>query len=188
MRANWQLHKLEVKEKLEVQQAVARHVVRCNLQDKYPKQELDTYHAILVDMAFLNRKWESVTKDKFNTGKYPAHEDYASTIRSILCTKDKLKTLVREYEKNLSHLDEGIEEVQDEENLSEDDDQVDDHTSEENIDAIAKNLTTNKREQAQFPKEEANVQYKVGSKRRLPVHEINSVCFFSKSIKEIAIQ
>ena len=95
-------------------------------------------------MAFVSRKWESVTKEKFNTGKFLAHEDYDQTVRGILNTKDKLKTLVREYEKNLSNLDEDNEDISDQENQMEEVGPDDEASSEDSADAATKANDTNK--------------------------------------------
>ena len=97
-------------------------------------------------MAFVNRKWDPVTRDRFNTGKYLAHEDFAQTVRSVLGTKDKLKGLIKEHEKNLMHLHEDGEEAQEDDDHSEEEAEDDLHSNEELNDTSNQVVSPQKRE------------------------------------------
>ena len=90
----WWKHKLSHADKEKIQRAVARYIVRCDLQKKYPPSDTNTAKACLVDIAYYDDRWDTVTSTKFNTYKFTAHEDCANTVRSILGTKDKLKQLI----------------------------------------------------------------------------------------------
>ena len=76
--------------------ALAQYIIDNKLEHKLPQAKVGTYKDVIPQMAKLDKRWNFVTSDNFNTSLYKAHDVFADTLCYLLKNKESLKKEIQE--------------------------------------------------------------------------------------------
>ena len=78
------------KAKEKFKRALGDFIIDKKLQNKVPKANVGTYKDVIPYMAKIDRRWQFVTNENFNTSLYKSHEVFKDTLCYLLNNKEAL--------------------------------------------------------------------------------------------------
>lgn len=75
------------KTKLDIKEAVVKFIINKGLEENLPAANINFYVSILPEMARVDERWLRVNSENLRPSKYPAHQQYAVTIKNLLNSK-----------------------------------------------------------------------------------------------------